>query len=749
MKTVFFLINLLLVVSSLWAQNPNLSLENQIDILVKKFNTQDQPYNYGAILLEEYASSESSTLQILTALFNNATDTDHPESIKYGLRLAEVYTKAGLYSDTDEVLARINRDKLNSSQIATYHKTYEARWLAEGTLDSALVHLDSRLQFANKDNQLDYLQLMQYKADLYNQYGRYQNSLEVYEQIKSTLYQQDQAELVYQTDNNIGFIYAKLGNAYTARDHFKSALDNVPPAKGTEVANIKYNLALIYMSLGRYNKSVKLLFQLKSTLNDSDPLYPKTLNALAEALSENNDLFRARNQINELITWAETNNNTLIQKDAYLKAAFLQGKLEDFQSALAFYDKHLSIRDSLEFQKSEQLRVLNQVKNELQSSKSELELVKSDKLLKESQLKELDLERQTLVLSNKDKANQLAISINENKLREEQLRVQQLEALRITNELQLSNEKLRIEKRENDLILLRRTKQKQLDSLNFEKKEVEQNRQILEQRNAIAELELDNKENELQRELKLKTFNRIIGSLGALLLLMALFGIYKLRQSNKIIDYERKRSDKLLTAILPKETAEELKTSGKAIPKSYKSVTVLFSDFTKFTEITSDWTPDQVIAELEVCFQTFDEIMEKHGIDRIKTIGDAYMAAGGISNLSSAHAQACINAAIDMQKFIKARRENKLSKGQPFWGMKIGLHSGPVVAGVVGNTKFAYDIWGDTVNLASRMEDAASDEMINLTEATLSLCKTTPKVSDRGLIDVKGIGPVQMFSLNY
>ena len=214
---------------------------------------------------------------------------------------------------------------------------------------------------------------------------------------------------------------------------------------------------------------------------------------------------------------------------------------------------------------------------------------------------------------------------------------------------------------------------------------------------------------------------------------------------NKILDSQKAQIEQLLLNILPSEVAKELQQSGQATPRYYENVSVLFTDFKGFTSLAENLSPQEVVAELNDCFIAFDEITEKHNLEKIKTIGDSYMCAGGIPVKNTEHPIDIIKAAVDIQRYMYRKNQKRMEEGLPLWELRIGIHTGPLVAGVVGKNKYAYDIWGRTVNIASRMESNGAPGEINISESTYDLVKDVFKCHYRGKIYAKNVGDIDMY----
>ncbi|NNK87167.1 MAG: tetratricopeptide repeat protein [Flavobacteriaceae bacterium] len=264
-----------------------------------------------------------------------------------------------------------------------------------------------------------------------------------------------------------------------------------------------------------------------------------------------------------------------------------------------------------------------------------------------------------------------------------------------------------------------------------------------------AEVDLLEKEAEILDLKAERQQNIILSTIIALgLISVLLIGLYRrnvfIRKTKSIIESEKARSDNLLLNILPEETAEELKENGRVEAKRFEAVTVLFTDFKGFTQYAEKLTPEELVKSIDFYFSKFDEIVEKHGLEKIKTVGDAYMCAGGLPFPSEDHAVKMVNAAKDMIDFVKASKLNDPDDETRF-DVRIGINTGPVVAGVVGTKKFAYDIWGDTVNVASRMETSSEPGKINISEYTYEQVKDDFGCEYRGEFKVKNHGLMKMY----
>ncbi|WP_281540565.1 adenylate/guanylate cyclase domain-containing protein [Maribacter aestuarii] len=267
--------------------------------------------------------------------------------------------------------------------------------------------------------------------------------------------------------------------------------------------------------------------------------------------------------------------------------------------------------------------------------------------------------------------------------------------------------------------------------------------------NKEKEIELLNAENKV-KEVGLERAaisKKYFYAVAALLFAIALGAIMQYRfvkKSNKKLAQERNKAEQILLNILPKETAEELKLHGSVKAKEFKQITVLFTDFKAFSVIAEEISAEALVRSVDYYFKKFDEITQRHGLEKIKTIGDAYMCAGGLPTENTTHAFDAFNAAQEILKFVEDTLKNPPEGIYPFQ-IRIGLNTGPVVAGVVGTKKFQYDIWGNTVNIAARMESNSIPGKINISENTHEILKNEIDFTYRGIISVKNSKKLKMY----
>ena len=399
--------------------------------------------------------------------------------------------------------------------------------------------------------------------------------------------------------------------------------------------------------------------------------------------------------------------------------------------------KELAITQSDEWQ-----RLYLQSQGQLESEKEKVE--KQKKALSEL-AKEGDRQRRLISLAGREiDAKKKELEVQKNNL----------------NQLSIENQRYQSDIKEQMEVLEKQKAaiKQQEESIKLQKIEMRTQLKVLDQQSA----KIEKQKEILDAQLSSLEKHRIIIYLSIALLVLFMgtgFVIYRnyrakkqanllLQEKNEEIEKQREKSDELLLNILPASTAEELKKNGVATAKEYKNATVLFSDFVNFTKISSKLPPDELVKNLDYCFTKFDAIMDKYGLEKIKTIGDAYMCVGGVPVEQNDNAIKVTQAALEMLHFMEEWKERQKGAGKPFWGIRIGIHTGNLTAGVVGKKKFAYDIWGDTVNIASRIEAVSLPDRINISEEVYQKIKNDFDCEPRGLVPVKGKGDLPMYFVN-
>ncbi len=378
----------------------------------------------------------------------------------------------------------------------------------------------------------------------------------------------------------------------------------------------------------------------------------------------------------------------------------------------------------------------------LQRLRSALEYAQKSRYMEEALDAATILAELTTAMGMKDEALLYSGLVNEyrsyfkslDSLETSSSQIQQLHDENVRKEVMLQTKEQEIEQKQNEILLK------------------EREMKISEQEKKLALLDLESERNTK----RMIILGLIFVGAFVFFLAIALIAVVRSRkqlankneqillQQSQIV-LEKQRSDKLLHNILPAAVAAELKENGRARPLFYEKVSILFTDFKGFTSIASRLSPEEIVEELEVCFTAFDGIIEKYNLEKIKTMGDGYMAAGGIPIANQTNPIDAVKAAIEMQRFMRWKQDEKRKQGKAYFELRIGIHTGPVVAGVVGKKKFAYDVWGDSVNLASRMESSGEEGKVNISRATFEEIQDHFFVTYRGRIDAKNKGFVDMY----
>jgi adenylate cyclase len=388
------------------------------------------------------------------------------------------------------------------------------------------------------------------------------------------------------------------------------------------------------------------------------------------------------------------------EKNAWEEMSYTYEKQGNYSKAFEAFKEYILLRDSIEGTETKNAMALKEIQYQFDKKETQLlfeqklsyEKLKQQELMMGKQEQELSYKQQQLALIKQEKD------------------IQQLAFLKAQAELGEQHVKS-----ENQRVVTAQ-KDAELKLLNKEK--------------VLRETELELTTQELiARENQRNVF--IVGSI--MLLLFALAVVVGLQRTSR----EKKKSDDLLLNILPTEVAKELKQTGQTEARQYNHVTVLFTDFVNFTGISEQLSPTELVAVIHQYFTAFDAIIEKHGLEKIKTIGDAYLAVCGLPHETSDHAERVVRAALDIQQ--------QMNQSGDTFQIRIGIHSGPVVAGIVGVKKYAYDIWGDTVNTAARMEQNSEAKRINISGTTYNLVKDRFTCIHRGKVAAKNKGEIDMY----
>jgi len=584
----------------------------------------------------------------------------------------------------------------------------------------------------------------------YNELSCPEKSLEYNKKILEHFRNTNNKEQEIITLNNIGFSYKNNKNFDEAINYFKQSLALEKELKDTENPATITNIAIIYQNIFEYDNAIEYMIRAEKLVEKSgDKVEMANTDHLISVLYySTEDYHNAQVYNNEALRLANEVEEKKTLEAALLLSSKIYQALYDYESAMTQYKKYLFLKDSVESAKRAKQKELQTQRINIERKEKEI-----DSLLAQEDL--MDLEYQRLKLENETKEQQLKILNQNDSIQKITIKNQNLEKDRALQEKLLAEERLNAEIKDREIEDLKQIEQ--IQSLQLERQELVQK----EQQNEIVLLNKENEIKELNLK-KVKTRNKFLLGIAALaILIMYLIyrGLRYAKRTNKIlvkqkseierqkdeIDYERKRSDKLLLNILPEETADELKDKGYATPKHYNTVSVLFTDFKGFTKIAEKLTPQQLVEELNSCFLEFDNIIDKHKLEKIKTIGDAYMCAGGIPVANTTNPIEIVKAGLEIKDYMERLKKEREAKGEAYWELRIGIHTGPVVAGVVGKNKFAYDIWGDAVNTASRMESSGVPGKVNISGETYKLVKNHFKCTYRGKVQAKNKGEIDMY----
>ncbi len=562
--------------------------------------------------------------------------------------------------------------------------------------------------------------LYRYTSDYRKAINTYRKGIEFYK-TKS-----DGSDYVASGNLQIGISYLSLGINDSARSYLETALKYYQSENNQEAVARVYNalssVAFEEKDLEKAEAYIQKALKLTDKENDHylyDNAFMWTIR-LAKEMEDSALIKAGKKDIGSLkhITGEmERNFEIILGKKAQMTPGLLahnykylseaNALLGNYDKAYTYFKSSMQLRDSV--QNISRLREFTDMETSLAYEKQN-EILRLSEANKRIQLqKELELKALRYEFEKKQAAA---------KTEEERQRLIHEEALK-RKEIEIKYEQ------EQKAVQLKYEQEKEIARLEQEKKD------------AIANAELQSARN-------VRNLSALGVGLATLLLGIAVWSYLQKRKDNKRIAQEKNKSDELLLNILPYEVAEELKEKGSTSAQLHDEVSVLFTDFVNFTANAEKIGVQELIKELNECFTAFDQIMGRYGLEKIKTIGDAYLAVSGLPTSNPQHARNAILAAKDILTFITERRAHKANA----LDIRIGINSGPVVAGIVGVKKFAFDIWGDTVNTAARMEQNSQPGRINVSAATYELVKNEFNCEARGSIETKGKGAIEMYFVN-
>ena len=613
--------------------------------------------------------------------------------------------------------------------------------------DSAAIYYLKLLEPPQKEEQ-SRLRTLRKLVTAYQKAERYETALSYNFQIKTIM------EANPQWQEELGVIYNNLGYTNNFLSKFDQSVEWFLKAEDyfkedqEQLATLYTNLGVCHFNKGEPKLAIQYLIKALALLKDTDYNNRGNINNLLSTIYlQSEDFYNAQNYNKAALKDANKNTDLALKSKVYETAANIHSELYEYEAAIDAFKKHLQFKDSLT--RAQQARLDKQ--SSLEKAEKEIKL-----LLIRGQIQDLTIEQ----LELEKASDQLAIDNLTLQTQQKEKDIELLKQAEVIREAELKNQALETERTRQLLLLAqgeleRETQQRQLSEL-AQAEEMAQaelkvkEAQLIQQEQQNAMLESEKKINELTLDSQKKRIanSRNIGLLLLLISLMVLAGLIYSRRINKTlaqqklaIEVEQQKSESLLLNILPASVAQELKEKGRAIPRRYESVSILFSDFVGFTRISAQSTPEIILRELNDCFMGFDQIMEEEGIEKIQTVGDGYLAVGGLPDEYPDHAVKCIRAAQKMHAFLAQRNQEQKMQ----WHARIGIHSGPITAGVIGTKKFAYSIFGDTVNTASRIETAGEQGRINISATTYELVKTHFECEYRGKISAKGKGELDMY----
>jgi len=655
----------------------------------------------------------------------NSSDFESKVIVNYNLSLVNSINRKYKYS-TDLLKTNIqyylDKKKVNKQYILYSYEFLFSNLFVQQNYGESYKYLNTYIDFVKKNYPENLAEAYNNLGKFYISTNDFRKAIQTFKKVIPFHQKNKDYENIALTNRNIGASYSGLKKLDSANIYFTKAYQYAESIGNKEkMADVQNLISHMHVAKGDYEKAetaIGLATQLwpDNLYNISYYAQIKVFNMTKDSLLIREDKERQlelKNIISNLHKNIDRANTQNWYSDPYLLISdytTLSNAYEllgNYKNAHEFFQK--AMREKEKGFGSEKMKELSNLQSETEISNERIRIkleeeTKRIQLQKEIELKALRFEY--------EKKQAIAKTEEERK--------------RLTLEEDLKRKEIQIKfDQEQKAVVLRYNQEKNIARINQEKKD------------AIAKADLESSKTE-------KNMWAVGAGLSLLLLGFAGFSYNQKRKDNRKIAEEKQKSDDLLLNILPYEVAEELKEKGKTSAKHYDEVSVLFTDFVNFTSNSERIGVQEILNELNICFTEFDRIMEKYGLEKIKTIGDAYLAVSGLPVSNDQHAKNAVSASLEILAYIQQRKIDNPNA----LDIRIGIHSGPVIAGIVGVKKFAYDIWGDTVNTAARMEQNSSLGKLNVSEATYKLIKDDFTFEYRGKIETKGKGAMEMYFAN-
>jgi class 3 adenylate cyclase/Tfp pilus assembly protein PilF len=615
---------------------------------------------------------------------------DDLNSVAYEMRVNDSTQAMTLSQEAVELATEIHYEKGLARGLATLGFSY----IRISQHEEALNYLDKSyklfISLNDKEGQSD---ILEYYGIIQRSLGNLEASLgylfKALALAEETNYKKTESQCLY----HIGVSYRYLGKFEEALNYFLKSLDkarliNYAMPQGYCLNNI----GLIYLETGDYTNALEYYNQSLAIRRKLGDKWGESgnLDNIGFIYFKLGNYTEAIKNCSQSLVIAEGIDDQKGHGNALLHLGNIYEKLTDYEQAMNCYNSSLQIRRKIGDKKGEA---------EILLSLAELSIIDNFKI--QSNQQALELLYNALELGEQTKALDLLAKI----------KYVLYEAYK-----KLGNYNEALSNLESSLLI-----EKEIHNASIKEK--------------VLNLEISNRVEQSQKEAEIHRLRNVE--------LVALNE--EITKQKMEIEKQKAKSDELLLNILPSEVAEELKDKGYTTAKAFDEVTILFSDIKGFTNVAEKMTAQELVKEINTYFSAFDSIIQKYGLEKIKTIGDAYIAAGGLPEKNFATPQNVIDAAIVMQQEVEKLKQERVTSNKPYFELRIGIHTGPVVAGVVGLKKFQYDIWGDTVNLAARMEQSGVPGKINISQHTYELVKEQFTCVHRGRIDAKNKGEIDMY----